>query len=111
MLIEIFSNSFPQFLVLFFSVVIMFFIKWELALIVISIFLVYVIVTVKGIKPIIKTEENINKVFDKQYGNVYDRLYNVFLIKNFAMEENEKKRIYSQLVDKTIPYLQKNSKK
>lgn len=110
-LIETLSNVFPQFLILLFSIVVMFIIQWQIALVLIFTFAIYSLLTIRLMNPILKAQEKEQKVFEKQYGNVYDKLYNVFLIKNFAMEEREKKKLFNSLVTKTLPYVKKSSKK
>ena len=81
----------PSIIFLIFALAAMLIIQWQLGLIVFFTFVVYSVVTLRLTKPVLKSEEDMVKVFEKQYGNVYDKLYNVFLIKNFAREENEKK--------------------
>lgn len=102
-LISSVSDVLPQFLMLLFSLVVMFIIQWQLALIVIFSFVIYTILTVKLVKPELAARKKEHKVFEKQYGNVYDKLYNVFLVKNFVMEEKERKRFFKSLVGKTLP--------
>jgi len=102
-LISSVSDVLPQFLMLLFSLVVMFIIQWQLALIVIFSFIIYTILTVKLVKPELAARKKEHKVFEKQYGNVYDKLYNVFLVKNFVMEEKERKRFFKSLVGKTLP--------
>lgn len=105
------SEIFPQFLILFFSIIVMVIIQWQLALILFFVFLIYSTITWRCIPPVIKQEDKMVKTFEKQYGNVYDKLYNVFLVKNFAMEENEKKRFFDSLVKKTLPNYKRSVKK
>lgn len=102
-LISSVSDVLPQFLMLLFSLIVMFIIRWQLALIVIFSFVIYTILTVKLVKPELAARKKEHRVFEKQYGNVYDKLYNVFLVKNFVMEEKERKRFFKSLVGKTLP--------
>ncbi len=110
-MIEVVSGTFPQFLMLVFSVVAMLLIQWQLALILIFTFIIYFLITIKKINPILKIQEEEHKIFEKQYGKVYDKLYNVFLVKNFAMEENEKKKLFDSFVTKLVSSLKKTSTK
>lgn len=98
--IELFSSVFPQFLMLLFSVIAMIWLQWQLALVVIASFIVYTLVTVFKTRQLVKLHEKEDKTYAKQYGKVYDKLYNVFLVKNFAMEEYEMKNIKRDLVGK-----------
>lgn len=109
--IEVFSGALPQFLVLLFSVVVMFLIKWQLALIILFSFLVYSIVTIAMTKKLLKSQERENKAYEKQYGNVYDKLYNIFLVKNFAMEKSERERFTKALVEKLVPVSESTSRR
>ena len=111
LLIETLSSVFPQFLILIFSVVVMLIIQWQVALVLIFSFIIYSLLTIRLVNPILKAQEKMDKVYEKQYGNVYDKLYNVFLIKNFAMEEKEKKRLFNSLVTKIVPYVKRSSRK
>lgn len=110
-MIETVSDVLPQFLMLVFSLAAMFLIQWQLALIIILSFLIYSLLTIKMIGPILELRKKERSVFEKQYGNVYDKLYNVFLVKNFVMEEDEKRRFFKSLVGKTIPIVRRVAEK
>lgn len=110
-MIENSAEILPQFLILFFSLIAMLIIQWQLALIIIFFFIIYSILTIKMTKPLLKKQEKIHKLYEKEYGGVYDKLYNVFLVKNFAMEEEEKKRFFNSLVKKITPSIRKNAEK
>ena len=102
-LIEVASEVLPQFLMLLFSVVAMFLIQWQLAFIVLFAFAIYTLLTVKLVKPELEARKKEHQTFEKQYGKVYDKLYNVFLVKNFVMEDEERNRFSKSLVEKTLP--------
>ncbi len=108
-IIESSADIFPQILILLFSLVAMLLIQWQLALIIVFSFILYSILTIKMMKPLLESQTKLHRVFEKQYGEVYDKLYNVFLIKNFAMEENEKKRFFRSLVGKIMPRVRRNT--
>jgi len=110
-LIEIVSNIFPSVLFLVFALVVMLIIQWQLGLIIIITFIIYTLITLKLMKPILKSEVKLTKTFEREYGNVYDKLYNVSLIKNFAMEDNEKKQIFKSFIKKALPPWKDNVKK
>ncbi len=109
--IDFFSGVLPQFLVLLFSVIVMFVLEWQLALIVLFSFAIYSLVTIRMTKNLIKIQDNENKEYEKQYGNVYDKLYNIFLVKNFSMEKAEREKFTNSLVDKLVPISEKTSRK
>lgn len=111
MFVQNLSRVLPQFLVLIFAIIFMLIVKWELALILVFSFFIYSFLTIKSIKPILKVENKLNEVFEKQYGIVYDKLSNINLIKNFSNERKEKLKIHSAIVLKPLPFLKKSSKK
>ncbi|MGC8885010.1 MAG: ABC transporter ATP-binding protein [Candidatus Nanoarchaeia archaeon] len=95
----------PYFLIFIFSVTAMAVIRWQLCLILIFFLALYFLVTAFSVKRIIKITQEMQRLWEKQYGLAYDRLFNVFLIKSFAKEQEEAERIKAQLVAKTIaPY-------
>jgi len=108
--VDLFSSVLPQFMMLLFSVIAMFILKWELALVIVFSFAVYTYLTIRKTKYLTKLHENEEKKYEKAYGKVYDKLYNVFLVKNFATEEKEKHFIRRELIDKLIP-ISRNSYK
>ncbi|MDP3987175.1 MAG: ABC transporter ATP-binding protein [Nanoarchaeota archaeon] len=105
------SEILPQLLMLLFSLVAMFIIKWEIALVVLISFIVYVLGTIHLVKPEIVARRKERRAFEKQYGTVYDKLYNVFLVKNFAMEERESKAISKSLLGKALPPLKEAARR
>ncbi|MFH1503144.1 MAG: ABC transporter ATP-binding protein [Candidatus Diapherotrites archaeon] len=105
------SNLMPQILVLIFSSIVVFLVQWQLALILVSVLLIYVLVTIKFTGPSMEAQEKMITIVNKQYGKVYDRLYNVFLIKNFAREEKEKYMFHNLLVTKASPSMKDSQKK
>ncbi|MFC1666093.1 ABC transporter ATP-binding protein [Nanoarchaeota archaeon] len=109
--IQMISNILPSFIFLIFAVTAMLLIQWQLSLIVIFTFVIYFIFTIKLMNPIIKSHEKLNKSFEKEYGSVYDKLYNVFLVKNFAMERQETKQFFKLFIDKILPNYKDSAKK
>ncbi len=105
-----FSNLFPQLIVLIFSLVIIFLVQWQLALILAFSFFIYGLITVKSSKAVIESQEKFMKLSHKQYGKVYDKLNNPFLVKNFAMEEEEKKNILNEFA-KILPAVKNSTRK
>ena len=101
--IQVVSGVLPSIIVLMLSLAAMLLIQWQLGAIVIFAFIVHSIATLRLTKPVLESQESMRETFDKEYGYVYDRLYNVSLIKNFAMEESEKKQFLKSLVGKAIP--------
>ncbi|MEK6840917.1 MAG: ABC transporter ATP-binding protein [Nanoarchaeota archaeon] len=105
-LISTISDILPQLLMLFFSLIAMFFIKWQLAMILLVTFVVYGFFTIKLVKPEMAARRKEHQAYEKQYGTVYDKLYNVFLVKNFVMEDEERKKFFQSLVEKIVPVVE-----
>jgi ATP-binding cassette subfamily B protein len=105
------SDILPQVLMLVFALIAMAIIQWQLAMIIIVSFSIYTYLTIKLVKPELAARKKENIAFEKQYGNVYDKLYNVFLVKNFAMEEEERERFSKSLGDKILPYVKEAAEK
>ncbi len=101
--IQMISSILPSIIFLIFALIAMLIIKWQLGLMVFFTFALYSIITLRLTKPVLKSQEKMLKSFEKEYGNVYNKLYNVFLVKNFAMEENEKKYFFKSFVGKALP--------
>ena len=110
-MIEIASDIMPSILFLAFALIAMTLIQWQLALIVVFTFLVYGLITLKMTPAILKAQQKMNKVFEREYGTIYDKLYNVFLIKNFTMEESEKKNFFNSLIKKAAPSYRESANK
>lgn len=110
-LISTVSDILPQMLMLVFSLIAMFLIRWPLALLILFSFIVYALITVKLVKPELAARRREHKVFEKQYGTVYDKLYNVFLVKNFVMEDKERENFSKSLVGKIVPAVREAASK
>lgn len=97
------ADILPQWLMLLFSLAVMFVIQWQIASVILVSFVIYGILTIKFVKPEMAARKKENIVFEKQYGNVYDKLYNVFLVKNFVMEDKERENFFKSLLGKALP--------
>jgi len=109
--IQMVSSILPSIIFLIFALAAMLIIQWQLGAIVFLTFFLYSIITLRLTKPVLKSQEDMVKIFEKEYGNVYDKLYNVSLIKNFAMEENEKKHFLNSFIGKALPPYKKGAEK
>jgi len=109
--IQMVSHILPSVIFLIFALAAMLIIKWQLGIIVLFTFFLYSFVTLKMTKPLLKSQENMHKSFEKEYGNVYDKLYNVFLIKNFSMEENERKEFFKSFIGRALPPFKDSAEK
>jgi len=109
--IQIVSNILPSLIFVIFALIAMLFIQWQLGLVVLFTFIIYSIVTLKLTKPVLKSQEKMHESFEKEYGNVYDKLYNIYLVKNFAMEENEKKQFMKSFIGRALPPYRESAEK
>src|SRR3989344_5644555 len=109
--VDAYAHFLPSLIFLIFALIAMLFIQWQLGLIVLFTFIIYSIVTLKLTIPVLKSQEKMHKAFEKEYGNVYDKLYNVFLIKNFAMEENERRQFLKSFIGKALPPYKESAEK
>ena len=83
---------FPTLLASFLAFGIIMWIKWQLALIYAAFVVVYITITIRKTKPIVKYQKKINKVNEKIYGDIFDRTPNILNIKSNATEEVENQR-------------------
>jgi ABC-type multidrug transport system fused ATPase/permease subunit len=82
----------PHFLSILFAVIILFFVEWRLALGMTIVFLGYFLITVHKTKPIVERHTELNKVYERVFGNLYDSLSNIQIIKSCAAEDFQAKR-------------------
>jgi len=67
-------------------------INWKLSLIYLLFIIIFIFATVKKTNPIIKTQKRLNKIFEKAYGDIYDRTSNILNVKSNSTEERENER-------------------
>ena len=83
---------FPNILSSFLAFAVILWISWQLAVIYILFISIYVYVTVKKTEPIVQCQRKMNKVFEKAYGDIFDRTENIISLKSNSTEELENKR-------------------
>lgn len=64
-------------------------VSWKLAIIYIIFVSIYIWLVVKKTDPIVGYQKKINKVFEKTYGDIFDRTVNIVAIKSNSAEERE----------------------
>jgi len=64
-------------------------VSWKLAIIYIVFVSIYIWLVVKKTDPIVGYQKKINKVFEKTYGDIFDRTINIVAIKSNSAEERE----------------------
>lgn len=82
-------NIIPYLTTSFLAFIIILWINWTLALIYALFIIIYAVVTVKKTNPIIQYQKKMNKVFEKMYGDIFDRTPNIISIKSNSTEELE----------------------
>ena len=82
----------PNLLSSFLAFVVISWISWPLAVIYVLFIVIYVWVTVKKTEPVILCQKKLNKVFEKTYGDIFDRTENIISLKSNSTEESENKR-------------------
>ena len=85
----------PHLLSLLFAVVILFFVEWRLALGMTVMFLGYLVITIHKTRPIVERHTEFNKIYERVFGNLYDSLSNVQVVKSCAAEEFQSRRTES----------------
>jgi len=67
-------------------------VSWKLSIIYIIFVSIYIWLVVKKTDPIVGYQKKINKVFEKTYGDIFDRTINIVAIKSNSAEEREHER-------------------
>jgi len=79
----------PSLLTLVIALGILFWVKWQLAIILLLILVIYTLITIYQTKPIIKSHTKLNKAYEKFYGNLYDSVLNIETVKSNTGEVRE----------------------
>ena len=75
------------------------FVEWKLSLAVFIILIFYTLITFWKTKPIIKTQKRLNKAYEKGYGDFYNAVFNVQVVKSSVAENFERKRNFRNFFD------------
>ncbi|MDP1629475.1 MAG: ABC transporter ATP-binding protein, partial [bacterium] len=84
----------PQFLSIFFALIITFFIKADLAAVLLGAVLIYVFIILFSTRKVAKLFIVSHRAYNKAYGDAYDAVLNVATVKQAAAENYEKKKVY-----------------
>lgn len=90
----------PSFLTVIIALMIMSFIEWRLTIFLSLILAAYSLVSVIKVRPIEETQKKLNKAYEAVYGNLYDSVLNIQIVKAFTNEGFEKKKIKDGFQDK-----------
>jgi len=85
-------GTIPALITSFLAFAVIFWIKWQLAVLYCFFVVVYVLLTIKKIEPVISYQKKTNKVFEKVYGDIFDRTPNIMNIKSNTTEELENRQ-------------------
>lgn len=95
----------PEIIISFLAFIIIFWIKWELSVIYIAFVIIYIAITIKKTRPIIEQQRKMNKIFEKYYGDLFDRTSNIISIKSNTSEKIEDKR-NRKTTDESLGYIE-----
>lgn len=82
----------PNLITSFLAFVVIFWIRWEISFIYLFFLTIYFFVTLKRTDPIIKFQKKLNKIWEKIYGDIFDRTPNIITIKSNSTEKIENSR-------------------
>ncbi len=85
-------NILPNILTSFLAFAVIAWISWPLAVIYVLFISVYISVTIKKTEPVIHCQKKMNKVFERAYGDIFDRTENIISLKSNSTEELENER-------------------
>jgi len=75
------------------------YVEWKLSLAIFITLVFYVIATLLKARPIVKTQKTMNKAYEKGYGDFYNAVYNVQVVKSSVSENFENKRNIRNFAD------------
>lgn len=90
----------PNFLTVVGALIIMSLVEWHLALLLLVVLVIYSLTSIWRIKPIIKVQKKMNKLYEQAYGDLYDSILNIQTVKSFTNEQTEKKKTAKNFRDK-----------
>ncbi|MFH1456712.1 MAG: ABC transporter ATP-binding protein [Patescibacteria group bacterium] len=88
----------PGFLTALVAIVLMYITEWRMTVVLVFILIIYTFATIKKTEPIIKMQKITNQSWEKTWGNIYDSVHNIDVVKAHAKEEEEKKSTNKNLV-------------
>ncbi len=93
MIAEVLFSLIPHFLSLLFALILMFFIKWELALMVTLVIILYTLSMISSNKRLLELSRETKKVWEEAWGHLWDVVRNVKAVKSNTNEGFEISRI------------------
>lgn len=92
MIEETIFNFIPNLISFFIALIILFFIEWRLSLILFISTILYILITIYYTRGIVKKQKIMHRAWDKAFGDLWDSVLNVELVKASTNEEFERKR-------------------
>lgn len=86
---EVILQVIPHIGITFLALIIIAFIRWELAVFYALFILIFILVTIRNTRPIIKFNHRISEIYEKIYGKIFERTPNVATIKANTSENKE----------------------
>ncbi|MFH1225832.1 MAG: ABC transporter ATP-binding protein [bacterium] len=105
LIMDVAFHSLPSFLTLAVALAITFMIEWRLGILLCLVLLLYVLATIWKTRPIVKGQDNLEKEYDKGYGELHESVYNVSLVKHFTSEELERNKISRRFIGLSRTYM------
>ncbi len=105
------SEILPLLLSLIFATGVLISIKKELAVLFVGLLFFSLTVALSRTKELLELQKKEIKEYEKRYGELYDKLYNIFLIKNFSTEEKESERLVKKFLNQLLEITKQNQKK
>ena len=89
---EIVFSTAPAILEAIIGLIILALVEWRLSAAIACILLLYGIVTIIKTRPIMKSQKVLNRAYEKTYGDIYNAVHNIQVVKSSVAEDLEKKR-------------------
>ena len=77
----------PHLVSILFGILVLFFVEWKLAAGIVLMVLGYFAITIYKTKPLVEGQSELNKAYEMAFGNLYDAIFNVRVIKSCAAED------------------------
>lgn len=94
----------PDFLALFFALVVSFFVEWRMAGILLIMVAVYTFLTIKMVQPIIKEQPKMHRAWEHAYGELWDSVLNVETVKSQTAERFERRKLSREFSRANVIY-------
>jgi len=89
---EIVFSTAPAILEAIIGLIILALVEWRLSVAIACILLLYGVVTIIKTKPIMKSQKILNRAYEKTYGDIYNAVHNIQVVKSSVAENLENKR-------------------